>query len=154
MWSRRKPVGRESLSPHGTRRGTEPCVGIQGPSNSLTMMGRGAWQELGKGSLPWMGGCYQQSSAGTKTTQHWPKEQVSRVSHICGLLENALETETSKAKDEESGPWIPLSLGLSFRGFVCMGYVSIFKAPRPRSNSPVKPSKAPLETLRMTRLFI
>lgn len=92
-----------------------------------------------KGSLPWMGGCYQQSSAGTETTQHWPKEQVSKVSHICGLLENALETETSKAKDEESGPWIPLSLGLSFGGFVCMGYVSIFKAPRPRSSSPVKP---------------
>lgn len=71
---------------------------------------------------------------------------MSKVSHICGLLENVLETETSKAKDEELGPWASLSLGLSFRGFVGVGSVSGFKAPRS--------SKAPLEILGMTRPFI
>lgn len=60
----------------------------------------------------------------------WSKEQVSKVRHICGLLENAPETEASKAEDEE--PRAPLSSGLSFRGFLCVESVGIFKAPRPR----------------------
>lgn len=66
------------------------------------MMGRDVWQRLEREPLLWMGGCYQEALRHTNTI--WPKEQVSRVRHICGLLKNALETEPSKAKDKGPRP--------------------------------------------------
>jgi hypothetical protein len=90
--------------PTGTRRGSEPCVGIQGASNSLV-------NNEGLGRV-WKGGPYsgwvdainnlQQALRHLNTV--WPKEQVPRVRHICGLLENAPETETSKERMRCPGP--------------------------------------------------
>lgn len=68
----------------------------------LSLMGNLAGS--GKGVLTLDGWMLPTIFTGSETPQHWPKEQVSRLRHICGLLENALETETSKTKDEESGP--------------------------------------------------
>lgn len=115
MWSRRRPLGRRTYGCQGP--GEAHVWTYKGHSVPLSMMRRDVWQGLEREPLLWMGGCYQEALRHTNTVR--PKKQVSRVSYICGILANALETEPSKAKGEEWGPWAPLSLGLNFRDSVC-----------------------------------
>lgn len=94
-------VGKESLSLQGSRRHSAVC-GHTRAVCSLVHDEERCVAGTGKGDLILDGWVLQEVLRHTNIV--WPKEQVSRVSHICGLLENALETETSKAKGEEWGP--------------------------------------------------